>query len=277
MPAQLPFLGVGLGYRSELDEEIQRHRPLIDWLEVVSDHYLDRPAEQLAPVHRLRRDVPLVAHGLELSIGTHGELDAGYVESLAAFVSAVEAPWCSDHLCCTRAGGVSLGQLTPLVRDRTTAAEVARKAQQVQDRVGVPFLLENITYYIDLSSPLTEAQFLTEVLEHCACGLLLDLTNLHINAVNHGFGTEEFLDGIPLERVVQIHLAGGESGPSLLLDTHSARVPDEVFELLEYVVPRAPHLKGVMIERDQDYPEDFGEVADDLLRVRRIVGNGGAR
>jgi uncharacterized protein (UPF0276 family) len=270
--AGLPFLGVGLGYRPDLDRQIWANQASIDWLELISEHYLARPREQLDQALRLRGAFPLVPHGVELSIGTPGELDPAYLDALAELVALVGAPWCSDHLCFTRAGGIAIGQLTPLPRTRAVAADVARKARQVQERVGVPFLLENISYYIDIEGQLSEAEFLTEVMEGCECGLLLDLANVFVNAGNHGFSALEFLAGIPLERVVQVHLAGGEESPDALLDTHSAPVPDEVFALLRHLVERAPNLRAVLIERDSDFPDDFQELADDLAGAREILG-----
>lgn len=270
--AKLPFLGVGLGYRPELESQIWAHRDGIEWLEVISEHYLGRPREHVDHALRLREAFPLIPHGVELSIGTEGDLDLLYMEHLAELVAAIGAPWFSDHLCFTRADGIALGQLTPLPRTRAVAADVARKARWVQDSVGVPFLLENITYYFDLGGELSEADFLSQVLQHSGCGLLLDLTNVHVNAVNHGFDPFEFLDSIPCERVVQVHLAGGEPSERALLDSHGASVPAEVLELLRHLVARATNLKGVLVERDQNHPDDFGELLADLDAARAIVG-----
>jgi uncharacterized protein len=268
--ADLPVLGAGLGLRPEVDE-LARTPGAVDWVEVISEHYLVRTKERVEEAVELARLVPVIPHGIELSIGTEGELDLAYVEALAEFVALVDAPWCSDHLCFTKAGDVSLGQLGPLVRTRSAAAAIGAKAQRVQDMVGVPFLLENITYYVDLGGELSDAEFLNEVMEHCECGLLLDLTNVYTNGVNHGFDPEGYLDTVPLERVVQIHLAGGDPSPVALLDSHGAPVPEEVWGLLDYVVPRAPNLKGVMIERDQHFPDDLTELLDEIDRARGVL------
>jgi uncharacterized protein len=270
MLSRLPFLGVGLGFRAQIREQIYEHRTQVDWLEVISEHYLDRPSRRPRQLTELGQIFPLVPHGVELSIGTAGDIDHKYVDALAALVENVNAPWCSDHLCFTRAGGIALGQLIPLARTVETARQVSDKAEQVQAAVGVPFLLENITYYVDVGGQLTEAQFLVEVLEHCEAGLLLDLTNLHINGVNHGFDPYEFLDAIPLERVVQVHLAGGERLGDVLLDSHGAPVPREVFDLLSHVAARCLNLRGVLIERDQHFG-DFGELARDLETARTVL------
>src|SRR5690349_10460666 len=122
--AELPMLGIGLGYRTELDADIWANRATIDWLEVISEHFLNRPPERVEQALRLREAFPLIPHGVELSIGTEGPLDGAYVDALAAFVDLIDAPWFSDHLCFTRADGLALGQLIPLPRSRAAAAEI---------------------------------------------------------------------------------------------------------------------------------------------------------
>lgn len=270
MFASLPSLGVGIGYRSELARDIFDSADHVDWLELVTEHYIQCTAERLDHARWLREHFPVVPHGIEMSIGTDGEVDSDYVDALAEFVALVDAPWCSDHLCFTRAGGIALGQLTPLPRTVELAATIARKAQGVQDRVGVPFLLENISYYVDFPSELTEAQFITEVMERCSCGLLLDLTNVHTNAVNHGFSALEFLTLLPMERVVQVHLAGGHWEQGTLLDSHSHAVPEDVWQLLAWTLERAP-VRGILIERDDNFPADASELVGELDRARSML------
>ncbi|MFF4323456.1 DUF692 family multinuclear iron-containing protein [Streptomyces sp. NPDC001568] len=278
MLADLPYLGSGLGYRTEISAEIDACPEAADWLEIITEHYLDAPPDARESLRQLRRHHRLVPHGLELSLGAPEEPATGYVDALAALVAEIDAPWFSDHLCFTRAGGISLGTLVPLPRLRGIAADVGRRAQRVQDAVGVPLLLENITYYLDLPSPLTEAQFITEVMEHCDCGLLLDLTNLDINSRNHGYDAEQFLGTIPLERVVQVHLAGGTEGDEdhMATDTHSAPVPEAVWHLLGRLVNRTPSVRATLVERDQDFPDDFGELSAELSRARGILNAAGA-
>ncbi|WP_437503202.1 DUF692 domain-containing protein [Sorangium sp. So ce1099] len=271
----LPYLGVGLGYRKELDASIRANRSSIDCLEIISEHYFDATPDRIARLTSLAEEFPLVPHGIEMSIGTVGEVDPAYLSSLAHVTSIARGAWASDHLSFTRAGGIALGQLTPLVRDRAMAIDIARKAQAVQDRLGVPFLLENVSYYVNFTSELTEAEFIAEIMSRCTCGMLLDLTNLFLNSRNHGYDPLEFLETIPLDRVVQIHLAGGDSKEhqmgDVLLDLHGAAVYEESFKLLDYVAPRAANLRSVIIERDQNFPEDFGEILADLDRARQIV------
>ncbi|MFE2856731.1 DUF692 family multinuclear iron-containing protein [Streptomyces lavendulae] len=274
----LPYLGSGIGYRTELKDAVDSPSHRIDWLEVITEHHLFAPPDVREALHRLRRRFRIVPHGLELSIGGPGEPSPRYLDALAQLVDEIDAPWFSDHLCFTRAGGVALETLTPLPRTREIAREVGRRARRVQAAVGRPLILENVTYYIDLLSPLSEAQFIAEVMEHCDCGLLLDLANLDINARNHGYETGDFLRTIPVERVVQVHLAGGTAGDDghMDLDTHSDPVPPAVWDLLTELVSVAP-VRATLLERDQDFPDDFGELQEELDHARSILDGAVAR
>ncbi|MFT3775188.1 MAG: DUF692 domain-containing protein [Minicystis sp.] len=271
----LPYLGVGLGYRRELDASIRANRSSIDCLEIVSEHYFDATPDRIERLASLAEEFPLIPHGIEMSIGTVGEVDSSYLDALTKVVSTTRGAWVSDHLSFTRAGGIALGQLTPLVRTRALAVEIAAKAQAVQDQMGIPFLLENVSYYVNFDSELTEAEFIAEVMSRCGCGMLLDLTNLFLNSRNHGYDPIGFLDTIPLDRVVQIHLAGGDAKQhqmgDVLLDLHGAAVYAETWKLLDHVAPRAPNLRSVIIERDQNFPDDFGEILADLEHARHIT------
>jgi uncharacterized protein len=266
----VPALGAGLGFRTELHDQIVAHHDDIDWLEIITEHFLLGRQSDDRVLGELRELFRLVPHGIEMSIGSPGEVEPEYLDALARLVKAIDAPYFSDHLCFTRAGGVSLGSLTPLPRSAPLARELAGKAQRVQEAVGVPFILENITYHVDLQTGMSEAEFIAEFFEHCDCGLLLDVTNLYTNAVNHGFDPQHFLDVIPSERVVQVHLAGGIEEPGVLLDSHSTAVPEPVWRLFDDVLRRVP-LKAGLIERDQDFPEDFGELLTEVGRVRNAM------
>jgi uncharacterized protein (UPF0276 family) len=266
----IPTLGAGLGYRSELHDATVANADAIGWLEIITEHFFLGPPHRDRVLGQLRELFPLVPHGIEMSIGSPGDVDGEYVDALARLVKTIDAPYFSDHLCFTRAGGVSLGSLTPLPRSAALARELGAKARRVQEAVGVPFILENITYHVDLKTGMSEAEFIAEFCEHCECGLLLDLTNLHINSVNHDFDPRHFLDVIPTERVVQVHLAGGVEETIALVDSHSAAVPEPVWRLFDDLLTRVP-VKAALIERDQDFPNDFGELLAEVGRTRSAM------
>lgn len=267
----LPELGVGVALRGEILAQTAASSAVIDWLELITEDFLFTP-QRREEVGALRERFPLVPHGVELSIGSEEEPDPAYVDALVELVDLVQAPWCSDHLCFTRVEGVALSALVPLQRTREVAETVARKAQRIQDRVGVPFLLENVSSYIDVGGGLTEAEFVCHVMDSCECGLLLDLTNVYNNGLNLGVDPIGFINEVPLERVVQVHVAGGTWSGGLLQDNHTADVFGEVWDLLAYVLPRAP-IRGVLIERDGKWPEDFPNVLADVERAKLVCAS----
>jgi uncharacterized protein (UPF0276 family) len=271
MYSTLPYLGVGIGWRNEIATQILDNLDSIDWCEVISEHYLGVPDDHLAQVAGLAKRIPLVPHGVDLSIGTDGPLDEPYVLNLRKLVDAVDAPWFTDHLCFTRVPGYNLGQLAPLPFSEESVAVVAAHAKRVKEICPRPFLLENITYdFVVPGSTMSESEFITRVLLQADVGLLLDVTNLFINSQNHGYDVDTFLNAIPLDRVVQLHMAGGYHNGQKLVDSHSYPVPDSVFDLMAEIVERAD-VKGILLERDANYPAAFGELVDELARARALL------
>jgi uncharacterized protein (UPF0276 family) len=262
-----PRLGVGLGYRLPLHDEIIANAHRIDFLEFISDQYLYASTEKMDRLTALREHFPLIPHGVGLSVGTAGALDDDYLHRLSIVGDAVDAPWMSDHLSFTKVPDTDIEQLTPLWFTEESLATVCRNMRQLKTVVDRPFLLENITYYFTLPhNDMTEAQFITRVLEETDTGLLLDLNNVWVNSVNHHFDPYDFLDVIPVERTLQIHLAGGKLVQDMVVDTHSTPVTEPVWDLLDYVLDRAP-VQAILLEWDQDFP-DFEVLMEHLERAR---------
>lgn len=269
MRLQLPTLGVGLGFREPFRSDLFLHRGSVDFLEITADHYLDAPPEKLEELALLADHFTLIPHGLNLSLGGAEGIDAMYLRKLADLVRRLDPPWWSEHIAFTRAGGVDIGHLCPLPFTREAIQVLCRNVAAVRRSIDVPLILENITYVVAMpGAEMAEAEFLAEVLERTDCGLLLDVTNLHTNAVNHGYAKEEFLRAIPWERVVQLHFVGGHWQEAVLVDSHSDATPPEVWELMDDVLSRAP-VKGVILERDEDLPP-FGELLGELERARAM-------
>lgn len=267
MIATLPALGAGLGFRSPFRGELFLHRDDVDFLEITADHYFDPPAEKRAELELLEDHFTLIPHGLSLSLGSAEGLDPEYTDRLLDLVRRLDPPWWSEHLAFTRAGGIEIGHLAPLPFTREAVGVVCRNVEAVRRRTDVPLILENITYTVDLpGAEMDEAAFLAEVLHRSGCGLLLDVTNLYTNAVNHGYDWRRFLDRLPLERVVQLHFTGGHWRGGTLVDSHSAATPEEVWGVLDAVLERAP-VKGVILERDENLPP-FGDLLGELARAR---------
>ncbi|HNB21595.1 MAG TPA: DUF692 domain-containing protein [Candidatus Melainabacteria bacterium] len=265
----LPNLGIGLGLRRELAAETLESRSKIDWLELVPENYMGLGGACRERLESARNKFPLVTHGINLSIGSTDDLNVEYLSKLKKLLDLVDAPWFSDHLCFTSCDGIYMHDLLPVPRSKEAIKLIAEKIKRVQGTIGRPFLLENISYYMNVPGcEMNDSQFLAEVAESADCGLLLDVNNVYVNSLNHDFDPFQYLNQIPLERTVQIHVAGHKQGSEYVIDTHGSAVIEPVFELLQYVLERV-EVKGVMLERDQNFPE-FDEILSEVDRIRAV-------
>jgi hypothetical protein len=241
----------------------------MDWFEVISENFMvagGRPLEVLAAV---RDRAPLVLHGVSLSIGTTDPLNRKYLADLRALARRFEPAWISDHLCWTGVAGHNLHDLLPLPYTAEVVRHVSQRIREVQDFLERPILLENVSSYLTFrDSTLSECEFLRAVTEQADCGILLDINNIFVNAFNHRFSAEQYLDAIPVERVVQFHLAGHSDHGTHLLDTHDQPVREEVWALYQRAVRRFGAV-STLIEWDDNIPE-FSVLADTAERARRI-------
>lgn len=264
----IPSLGVGLGYRQMYQSEVFRHRPDIDFLEIIPDHFFDASGPHARYLDLLSAHFPLIPHGLGLSLGSAEGLDHEYLSCLAQLVARLQPPYWSEHIAFTKAGGLDIGHLTPLPKTRESLRVLRDNIRQAQEVLQVPLILENITETIRYPhQALDDAEFLTEVLEQNDCGLLLDVTNLYINSVNHRFDPLRFLQRLPAQRIVQLHFVGGHWEGDQLIDSHSTATPDEVWQLLEEVLKLAP-VRGLILERDERLPP-LSELLEELAQARQ--------
>lgn len=265
----IPQLGVGIGYREEL-KSVAVDKELVQWLEVIAEHYIGS-SDAIAEIRQIADGRPVVPHGIEMSIGTVGNDPQWltYVEELAILCEQLDTPWFSDHLCFTKTPEVELATLAPLPRTRDVLDHVVKRANMAQNIVGRPFLLENISYHYSWGNDYNEAEFLTRIVDGAGCHLLLDLTNLKYNSLNHSFDASKFLASLPLERVVQVHLAGGVEGAGIWYDTHSTAVPEPVWDLFECLVT-AVGLPAAMLERDSELGAT-AEIVNDIERIHSVL------
>jgi uncharacterized protein (UPF0276 family) len=282
--------GVGLGLRWEfLDELVERSAagPLpIDFVEISPENYMRRGGRYPAALARVAERCPVVTHGLTMSLGGIDPLDDAYLRDLAAFVRDVRSPWHSDHLCFGAVDGRALHDLLPVPFKQASVGRIADRIRRARDAVGVPLAVENISFYWHPGrAEMSEAEFLARVCEAADCGLLLDVNNAYVNAQNFGFDVDAWMRACPLDRVVQIHVAGhewfavdgrglGDARPphapgALIVDTHGADVPDPVLSLLARVLARTGPVP-VLLERDQNIP-DLDVLLEEVGRIRAVV------
>ena len=247
-------LGFGLGLRPDHYEAILTDRPPIDFFEALTENYLVPGGKALHYLDRIRSEYPLVLHGVSLSIGSTEPIDRDYLKALKALAQRIEPAWMSDHLCWTGIDGVNLHDLMPLPYTRESLSHLVPRIQEVQDFLGERILLENVSSYVAFeSSDMSEWEFLAQLSHEADCLLLLDVNNVYVNSVNHRFDPDEFIRGVPAERVAQIHLAGHERQETFIIDTHDAPIVDEVWALYRRTCQRLGAV-STMIERDANIP-----------------------
>lgn len=251
--AHIPNLGIGIGFRIPHYEYIFQEKPDIDWFEIISENFMVEGGKPLYYLEKLLELYPVVQHGVSLAIGSPDPLDFDYLKKLKTLAQRTKTPWISDHLCWGRLEGAHYHDLLPLPYTKEVINYVAERAKIVQDYLEIPFALENLSSYVaykDDSMP--EWEFYSTVVEKADIFMMLDVNNIYVSSRNHGFDPRVYIEHIPLDRVVQIHLAGHTDHGDYVLDSHDNYVRDEVWELYAWVYPRT---KGVstLLEWDDNF------------------------
>lgn len=260
-------LGVGIGWRPEIDLTVERLKP--DFVEVVAESVSPR---RLPESLRLLRDggTPVLPHAVSLSLGGAETLDRARVAHLAHVVDTVGAPLASDHIAFTRAGGLDAGHLLPLPRTRAALNVLVDNVRDAQAALPVPLALENVAALLEWPhAEFSEAQFLCELVERTDCLLIVDVANLYANTHNTGTDPATFLDTVPLEQIAYVHVGGGIWRDGVYHDTHAHPVLPEVLDLLAELCSRT-RPAGVLLERDDQFPSDT-ELAAELAAIRQVV------
>jgi len=248
------LIGHGIGLRTKHFARYLAEPPPVDWVEAVSENFMAPGGRPVAVLEKVRRDVPVVLHGVSLSIGSTDPLSESYLGELAELAGRVEPAWISDHLCWGSHGGRYAHDLWPLPYTEEALRHVVARVQRVQEVLGRQILLENISSYVAFrASEIPEWEFLAEVARRADCGILLDVNNIYVSARNHGFDPHAYLAGIPADRVGQLHLAGHSDRGHYLLDTHDHEVPAAVWELYRDTVRRLGAV-STLIEWDDHIP-----------------------
>lgn len=261
--------GFGLGLRPEHYAAFAERRLAVDWLEVISENYMLPGGAPLRHLDRLRCDYPMAMHGVSLSIGSADDLDLEYLRALKALADRIEPAWISDHLCWTGVDHHNLHDLMPMPYTEAALRHLCERVARVQDHLGRRLLLENVSSYVAFDADeMSESAFVAELARRADCDLLLDVNNVYVSSVNHGFDARGYIDALPRERVRQIHLAGHEDHGSHLIDTHDHPVCDAVWKLYDYTTRRFGAVP-TMIERDDRIPP-LAELVAELDVARRV-------
>jgi uncharacterized protein (UPF0276 family) len=266
----MTFLGYGIGLRPEHYVQIVTELPTLDWLEVITENFLQPGGNPRRVLRAIRERYPVVLHGVSLAVGSVDPLDAGYLEQVNALAQEVEPAWISDHLCWGRHCGRQAHDLLPLPYNEEALAHVVERVGRVQDRLHRRILLENVSSYVAFhSSTMPEWEFLAEVARRADCEILLDVNNVFVSAHNHGFDAWAYVSSLPADRVRQIHLAGHSHTGKLLLDTHDHPVPDPVWDLYRRTIARLGP-RATLIEWDARIPP-LERLMDESGRARAVA------
>ena len=250
-----PYIGHGVGLRTRHYARARKGELDVDWVELVTENFFGAGGQPARVLERVREAMPVVLHGVSLGIGSLDAPDPEYLERLRALVDQVEPAWVSDHLCWSTHQGLHSHALLPLPLTQPCLAAVADRVARVQDALGRQLLLENVSSYVTYrEDSLPEWEFLSQLCARTDCLLLLDLNNILVNCANHGWDPQQYLNGIPGERVWQLHLANHSDRGNYKFDSHLGAVPDEVWALYRDVLARWGPISS-LVEWDEDTPE----------------------
>ncbi len=266
-----PYLGFGLGLRATHYPYILEHKPAVDWLEIISENFMDTDGKAKRNLARIKEHYPIIMHGVALSIGTCDPLNSEYLQKLKALIKWVQPAWISDHLCWTGVAHKNTHDLLPVPYTEENLRHIIKRIKQIQDYLECPIALENPSTYLEFTqSSLSEADFIASMVTESGCRLLLDVNNVYVTCYNHRLDAKKYLDTLPLDSVIQIHLSGHSNKGTHIIDTHDDYVVDAVWELYKYVVHRAGRVPNTMIEWDGNVPE-FPELYAELTKAKDMA------
>lgn len=266
----LPFLGYGLGLRIPHYQQIIETRPSLDFMEFMTEDYFDFKSHAFHCLEKIRQYYPMVMHGVSMSIGSSDPLNKDYLNQVKMLAEKIEPAWISDHLCWTGIDGINLHDLLPVPYTQEMLAYLVDRILQVQDYLNRPLVLENPSTYLSFKQDeISEWEFLAYLVKKTDCRLLLDVNNVYVSAFNHKFDPQDYLKGIPLGSVQQIHLAGHKNFGTHIIDTHDEKIIEAVWQLYADTLERFGPI-STLIERDDNIPP-LENLMEEVGQSRKIA------
>jgi uncharacterized protein (UPF0276 family) len=266
----LPNLGLGVGLRNKHFNYLLHNPAQVDWFEIISENFMDDFGFARHVLMHVRKQVPVVMHGVSLSVGSTDPINFKYLEKIKALAEAIEPEWISDHLCWTGVAYTNTHDLLPMPMTQESLIHVCERVMRIQDYLKRPLILENPSTYLQFkASTISEWGFLSSLATTTGCGLLLDVNNVFVSATNHGFDGANYINNLPHQHIVQMHIAGPTDCGDLLIDTHDQPVPSEVWKLYA----RAQQLTGgvsTLLEWDAKIP-DYPDLLIELYKAREVL------
>lgn len=266
----LPQLGLGLGLRSQHFSHILENNPEVDWFEVISENFMDSYGRPRQILKQIAERYPVVMHGVSLSIGSTDPLNMEYLKSLKELANEVQPAWVSDHLCWTGVLTTNSHDLLPLPLNEESLKHVCERINRVQDYLERPLIIENpSTYAAFKNSTIPEWEFLKLMTEKTDCGLLLDVNNVYVSSFNNEFDPVEYIENIPHDKVVQMHLAGHQNCGDYIIDTHDREVTKAVWELFQLTYQKVSDA-AILLEWDGNIPA-FDVYHSELMKSKQYM------
>jgi uncharacterized protein (UPF0276 family) len=269
-------LAAGIGLRAPHVAHVLASEPRCGWFEVHSENWFVEGGGAIGALERIRARYPIALHGVGLSVGSTDPLDLAHLAKLQRLIARVDPALVSEHLCWSSVNGRHFNDLLPLPYTQEALDHVCARVEEVQERLGRSIALENVSSYLQFAeADVPEWEFVATVARRTGCTLLVDVNNIHVNAVNHGFDAQRYLDAIPAASVAEIHLAGHDASGPILIDTHGARVAPAVWALYRRAIERFGP-QPTLIEWDTDIPdfavlEDEARLADEVQEERHAL------
>jgi uncharacterized protein (UPF0276 family) len=265
-------LGFGLGLRPDHYDEILSSNPPIDWFEIITENYLVPGGKPHHFLNQICERYPVVMHSVSMSIGSIDPIDFEYLQQIKFLSERIKPKWISDHLCWTGVHGKNMHDLLPLPYTEESIQHIVGRIQKIQDFFGQQILIENVSSYITYQqSQMTEWEFISEITNQADCRILLDLNNIYVSSVNHGFDPSTYLINVPKNRVSQFHLAGHSNMGDYIIDTHDQDIIDPVWNLYRKAIQHFGFVP-TMIERDDNIPP-LQSLVTELNYARTIAQN----
>jgi uncharacterized protein (UPF0276 family) len=264
-------LGVGVGLRRPHFDEVMQSHLDVDWFEIISENFIQFGGKSQAVLdHLTSRNIPFIPHGLGLSLGDPFHFDLNYARILKSFMDEFNPPWFSDHLCFSSIDKIHYHDLLPVLKTEESLKLIAVKISRIQDYFKRPFAIENISYY--WNSPhheMSETEFISRLITNTGCKLLLDINNVYVNSCNFKFDPLEQIKQLPLDSVIQVHLAGHSDMGDIVIDNHGAHISAEVLALYRNTLSMLGRDVSTLIEWDYNIPS-FAVLNAEVIKVKKL-------
>lgn len=260
----------GIGFRRDIaDEIIQGTTVKPSFIELAPENWIDMGGYWKKKLDEAASKYSITCHGLSLSIGSPEDIDWEFLKKIKTFLDEYKVEVYSEHLSYTKSGNAHLFDLLPIPFREDAINHIADRIKRVQDFLGRPIALENVSYYTPVAAEMSEAEFVSRIISESGCNMLLDVNNVFVNAFNNNYDAEAYIRQMPLDKVVYIHMAGHlQVEPDLIIDTHGEDIIDPVYELFDFTSKMIKPVP-VLLERDYNF-NDIDKLQGELTSINSI-------